>query len=377
MVSISAPHFFNWAEQLRDSGHDVYWLDVFDSNSRVDQLKFVEQIIGWRYKWRYPGRYLVKSKFPALNNFINVFNERDLVEVFKTKLQEIKPDVVHSFVMSHAVVPLYKIMKANPEIKWVYSSWGSDLYFYENKGLAGRNIKKVLPRLDFMFSDCKRDYEIARQNGLIGKFLGVFPGGGGYDFSKSIGFKKPFLERNIILIKGYQGKHGRCIEVLKAIQRLEVSLYDKKIVVFGANKEVFDFAFQNDLWFKDRLKIFSKISHFKVLELMGKAFVYIGNSISDGMPNTMLEAIIMEAFPIQSNPGGATEELIEDGKNGFIIQNPENSEEITALIKRAFSNQDLIIEGIHFNNTYIKPNLERERVKKQVLKKYEIIETSL
>ena len=52
---------------------------------------------------------------------------------------------------------------------------------------------------------------------------------------------------------------------------------------------------------------------------MSKSFVYIGNSISDGMPNTMLEAMTMGAFPIQSNPGGVTEEIVENEVNGLLL----------------------------------------------------------
>ena len=53
------------------------------------------------------------------------------------------------------------------------------------------------------------------------------------------------------------------------------------------------------------------LSHSDILTIMGKSLLYIGNSISDGMPNTLLEAIVMGAFPIQSNPGKVTEEIIE------------------------------------------------------------------
>src|SRR5690606_14375362 len=107
MVSIFAPHFFNWTEQLRDSGHEVYWLDVFDSNTKAERIDFVHQIIGWRYKFDYPGRYFVKNKIPKLYTLVNKLNERSLAEFFEKKLQEIKPDVVQSFVMYSACVPLF------------------------------------------------------------------------------------------------------------------------------------------------------------------------------------------------------------------------------------------------------------------------------
>src|SRR5690606_17179859 len=105
MVSIFAPHFFNWTEQLKNSGHDVYWLDVFDSNTKVKQIDFVTQIVGWRYRWDFPGRYCLKSKVPGVTRIINKLNERKINAILEKKVQEIKPDVVHSFVMYLAGVP--------------------------------------------------------------------------------------------------------------------------------------------------------------------------------------------------------------------------------------------------------------------------------
>jgi hypothetical protein len=46
----------------------------------------------------------------------------------------------------------------------------------------------------------------------------------------------------------------------------------------------------------------------------GQSILHIGNSISDGMPNALLEAMGMGAFPIQSNPGKVSEEVIRRSK---------------------------------------------------------------
>jgi hypothetical protein len=54
------------------------------------------------------------------------------------------------------------------------------------------------------------------------------------------------------------------------------------------------------------------ISNSEVLEIMGQSVLHIGNSISDGMPNALLEAMGMGAFPIQSNPGKVSEEVIKE-----------------------------------------------------------------
>ncbi len=377
MLSIFAPHFFNWTEQLKDSGHEVYWLDVFDSNTWVEQIDFVNQIIGWRYKWNYPGRYFIKKNSPGLNRLINRLNERDLKTILEKKIQEINPDVVHSFVMYLGTAPIFKVMKNYPGIKWIYSSWGSDLYYYRNQPEYLKDMNLVFPFLDFMFSDCHRDYIIALEQGFKGEFLGVFPGKGGFDFKRSDALLKPFEKRTTLLIKGYQGKHGRCIPVLEAILRLKTELKNYKIIVFGADKEVAEFVEYSEIKNWNNLVVLRKISELEVLKLMGKSLIYIGNSLSDGMPNTLLEAIIMGAFPVQSNPGGASAEIIEDQRNGLLIENPEDVDEISDLLKIAIADKVRLKNAVAYNLQFLKPNFERDFIKEKVLMQYKKVEEQL
>ena len=369
MVSIFAPHFFNWTEQLKDSGHEVYWLDVFDSNTKVEKIDFAHQIIGWRYKWDFPGRYFLKKKVPGLTKIINRFNERKLQEVLEEKILEIRPDVVHSFVMFIAGSPIVSVMKKYSAIRWTYSAWGSDMYFLLNSEGHLNQGQRTLPEIDYMFADCERDFHIARENGFKGKLLGVFPGGGGFDFKISDPLMQAYEKRKIILIKGYQGDLGRCIEVLKAI-KTSGSFKNYQIIVFGAAPEVFEYAKSSGI---SNLKVYTTISHLEVLKLMGKASVYIGNSISDGMPNTLLEAIIMGAFPIQSNPGGATSEKIQDGFNGLLIDEPENINHIVSVLQKLKSKNIAIKKGINYNLEILKPALERNFVRQQVLECYDLV----
>ena len=377
MLSIFAPHFFNWTEQLRDSGHEVYWLDIFDSNTKVKQIDFAEQLIGWRYKWDYPGRYFLKSKAPGVSRLINIFNERNFQEQLEKQIRRIKPDVVHSFVMYLGGVPALPVMKKFSDIKWAYTAWGSDMYYYQKQAIHLEGMKKTLPYMDYMFADCQRDYSIARNHGFEGRFLGVYPGGGGFDLGRLDPFIQDQENRNIILIKGYQGLHGKCISVLEALQKLEMQFKDYRIVIFGAAPEVFKFVETSSLKAFKNLEIVGKLPQKNLMELMGRSLIYIGNSSSDGMPNTLLEAIVMEVFPIQSNPGGATAEIITHRKNGLLIEEPEDSGQIAELIREALFNPTFRRKAIAWNSENIKPKLERERVKARVLKAYELIEKDL
>ena len=374
LVSMPSLHFFRWSEQLENSGHEVFWFDIVDG-SPTKRLPWVKKINGWKLKYpNLKGRYFIKNRLPILYKLIKPFVETNVASEFEKIVLEIKPDVVHSFVLQISCLPILNVMKKHPDIKWVYSSWGSDLYNKRGKPNYESNLKTVLSTVNYLITDCKRDYNIALKYGFTGTFLGSFPGGGGYDFLESDKYIiEPASDRHTILIKGYQGKIGRSIEVLKAIKQLDKLLKNYKIIVFSADKEVIRYAEKNKLEDVLNISLYSKskfLPHIEILKLMGEALIYIGNSSSDGMPNTLLEAMVMGAFPIQSNPGGVTEEVITHGENGFIINDHKNSEEIKELISKAVSNSKLIERAFIINQMEMKPNFEIEKIRTEVLNAY-------
>jgi glycosyltransferase involved in cell wall biosynthesis len=113
-----------------------------------------------------------------------------------------------------------------------------------------------------------------------------------------------------------------------------------------------------------------------VLELMGKAFLYIGNSTSDGMPNTLLEAIVMGAFPIQSNPGGVTAEIIEHGKNGLLIEDAEDIEALQKLIEAAVNDKQRWQIAYEMNMKIAVERLDFEVNRQKIIAIYETAKIS-
>lgn len=373
MVSIPSLHFFRWSEQLKDSGHEVYWFDITGMSQPVERIKWVSQKTAWKLRWDYPGRFFVKSKFPSIYHWLQKRNEKDTAKVFEAYLNEIKPDVVHSFALYLSCTPIISVMEKYTNLKWIYSSWGSDLFYFQNNLKYLADIKKVLPRLNYLFTDCQRDYEIAKKYGFEGEFLGVFPGGGGFDFVETEKYKIPINKRRTIAIKGFQGRSGRAIPVLKALILIKKQLEDFEIVVFGAPQEIKTYVQESVLKDWKNLTILGTISHNEVLQLMGKSLVYVGNSDSDGMPNTLLEAIIMDVFPIQSNPGGATAEIIQHGMNGLLLNDSEDAEAIKQVVLEAISDRFFIEKAIQYNSERIKPKLDFQLIKNQVVNKYNLI----
>ena len=373
MVSIPSLHFFRWTSQLQDAGHEVYWFDITGMSKPVKRISWVIQKTDWKLRWTYPGRVFLKRNFPRIYSSIQKINERNLENVFEEYLYDVKPDLVHSFALYLSCSPIIKVMEKYPNQKWIYSSWGSDLFYFQNETKYLKDIKRVLPRINYLFTDCKRDYRIAQEYGFNGAFLGVFPGGGGFDFKEANAFINPVTERQIILVKGYQGRSGRAIQVIKALELISEEIKNYSIVVFGADPDVENYITKQELKRVLSIKSLSRkdfLPHNEILKLMGEALIYIGNSNSDGMPNALLEAMIQGAFPIQCDPGGATAEVIEHGENGLLIEDCEDSNKIAKLIREAIINPNLINKAFIINQEKIKPNYDRDFIKKQVISSY-------
>ncbi len=370
LVSMNSIHFRRWSDQLRNSGHELYWFDILDQGY-APSMDYMTQITSWKKGFlKKRGRTFIKNRLPRLYNALVHKYDTPVDIAFAKALQEIQPDLVHSFALYVSCAPILSVMEINKHINWAYSAWGSDLYFYRNIPSYLEDIQKVLPRINYLFTDCKRDYDIARELGFNGTFLGVFPGGGGYDLSLFESHKKPFEERKIIAVKGYQNRSGRAVPVLQALSNINLQLNGYEVVVFGASDSAVHAFEKSDI---STIRVLENISHDELITLLGSSSLYIGNSNSDGMPNTLLEALCAGAFPIQSNPGGATSELIIDGKNGLLIDDCEDILHIQNVLERALRNQELQKTAIAYNATHVVPNLKRETVQNLVMNAYSSI----
>lgn len=373
-VSMHSIHAIRWIENLKDRPHELYWFDV-TNNGKLKTIDKVHQITNWK-KRKIPylkGEYSLRKNYSTIYNLLNHFFEVTANEALEKIIKEIQPDLIHSFEMHTCSAPILKTMIKNSTIKWLYSCWGNDLYYNREIPKDLKTIKKMLARINFLHTDCQRDFEIAKELSFKNEFLGVIPTGGGYDLSYYKQFTLPFEERKIILIKGYEHLFGRGLNVVKALQLDNEFIRKYEVVVFGAHQEVIDFITFNKLPFKTFGR--HDLSQSELIKLMGKAILYIGNSISDGMPNTLLEAIIMQAFPIQSNPGNATAEIIDDKKNGLLINNPNDINEIREKVIFALSNLQLIKQAMILNNEIAEQRLNYKDNQLKIEKIYSIIDS--
>ena len=80
--------------------------------------------------------------------------------------------------------------------------------------------------------------------------------------------------------------------------------------------------------------------HHEILKQHVKARISIGLSISDAISTSLLEAIVMGSFPIQSWTSCGNE-WIEDGKTGILVS-PDDPDVVENAIRKALIDDNLV-----------------------------------
>ncbi len=378
-------HAANWVKQLAGTGWDVHLFDatasgvgselsgvtahtVFRSASPTPHLTAHHSALVFT-KGRNP---ITKRLLPFMARFLP-----SRAQALAELIRQFKPDVVHSLEMQHesyVVLEAKRLMGAEFSMPWIYSSWGSDLYLYGNDPYHRDRIRAVLEACDYYISDCRRDVTLAKQLGFKGDVLGVFPGPGGFDLRgmRQHRMSGPPSARRVIALKGYDGWAGRARIALHALRQCADQLGGYTVEIFSASKNIQTLALQMSKTTGLPIRVMPCGARTEIVKLMGRARFTIGLSISDGTPNTMLEAMIMGALPIQSDAGGATGEWITDGENGLLVP-PEDSDRVATAIRRALRDDALIDRAMQLNEKLANERLDDELIQSRVIARYEMV----
>lgn len=274
----------------------------------------------------------------------------------KKCINKIGPDIVHTLESQHAGYLLLEAIEQQGLKKnflWIHSTWGIDLHYFGEIQKHKPKLKSLFSNIDLYCPEGKRDIRLAQNFGYRGTTQ-VFPSVGGfYEIST---YRKPPSNRSVILVKGYQDSVRRGLNAIKAIVE-SIGSKNYKVLIYGASPEVRDYVVNQNLGY---LEILSNLSHEEMIKLTKKAILSITNNLSDGLPNSFIEAMACGAFPIQSNTSMADEWIVHE-KTGMLVD-PENVYGIAKAIDFALTNPELIDIAAEQNRIKFEKSFNKEEI---------------
>ncbi len=361
-------HTARWIAQLKGTGWDIHLFDPMNGLIH-DQLEGVHVYTGWKksfvpkevgvsYRWPFlRGRHFLERRCPWLWRAILPEAGLRLARL----VDRLKPDCLHTLgLQKHGTALLQARQHLGGELPapWIYSCRGSDIYYYRQFPEQDEIIRGVVEGCQFYMCNCRRDVRLAEEYGLRGELLGLFQGGGGFavDDMRKKCRPGPVSQRRVIAVKGLQTRYGNARVAVEALRQCAPNLEGYRLKFYQAHaatrEAVHRLAEETGL----EVEIIPRTSHRDICALFGEARVAVGISSSDGIPNSMIEAMIMGAFPIQTNPGGASAEWIEDGVNGILVPD-DDPDAVAAAISEALVDDAKVDAAAETN-----PRIARERV---------------
>jgi glycosyltransferase involved in cell wall biosynthesis len=173
----------------------------------------------------------------------------------------------------------------------------------------------------------------------------------------------------VIAVKGYENWSGRAIMALQALQLCSTLLRDYEIVVY--TPDVACSRYVASIGRRElRITVLPRTSHQDILALFGRSRIYLGVSLSDGISTSMLEAMAMGAFPIQTCTSCA-DEWFEDGRGGFIVR--PQVEEIAGRLRQALEDDILVDLAAASNWKICEERLDSRKIGQIVRDQYDSI----
>ena len=380
-------HTARWLSLISEQKWDIYLFPTNSFTSVHPEMPPVN-ICGSKFLRFLASRYRSKKTVIKTTDFLNIVNSSriswaDVIKKVLPKRQteklcgvikKIKPDLVHSMHIQEAGYLTLEAKKRYRGIfpKWLATNWGSELNLFSNISGHREKIMDVLSNCDYLSGECTNDIKIAEKLGFKGRFLPVIPNSGGIDFEKIKKLKKTNLtsDRKNIMLKGYQNWAGRALVGLRALERCSDVLKGYRILIYSV--DTIDVIIAAELFTQktgiETFVIPFGTSHDEILSYHGSARISIGLSITDAISTSLLEAIVMGSFPIQSDTSCASE-WFENRQTGILVK-PEDPEDVEKAIRKALADDDLVNRAAQLNYDTLFNRLEYSKIKNKVVNIY-------
>lgn len=306
--------------------------------------------------------------------------EESLAEV----ILEWRPHVVHTLGLDAASYFYMRARKAHPEIasigRWVVQARGGpDIALMQHSPTHRPLMEEVFKNCDHFVADNQINYQDAVRMGLASHkaekpSVGIVSGPGGLDLQalrKTWSVPPSRRERIVLWPKTYETISSKALPVFEAIkiawERIKPVRFEMLWLVQDDVKIWFEKSLPQEI--KDSCNLHGRLDRDEVLRMLPKARVMLAPSLTDGIPNAMMEAMALGAFPVVS-PLDTITPVVESETNVLFARNLYPDEIAEALV-RALDDDALVDRAAERNLERVSEIADRADVKRRVMSFYD------
>jgi glycosyltransferase involved in cell wall biosynthesis len=293
-------------------------------------------------------------------------------------IRNLQPDLVHAMrIPFEAMLADY----TPREVPLAVSVWGNDLTLHAMASPAmGRLSRKALRHAGGLVADAARDIRLGRAMGFReeGPAL-VIPGSGGIDLKEidRIRYNRidpltDFLPAGVPMVVNPRGFRPGSVRNDVFFAAIPLVLQRNPNVAFicpamaGQPEAVKAVQYYH---LKNKLLLLPHLPQAHLWDLFVRATVMVSISQHDGTPNSLLEALACECFPVAGDIE-SIREWITPGSNGLLVE-PGKPEAVAEAILTALENNDLRRRAAEINRGLIRERAEVGKVRERIKGFYE------
>jgi len=344
------------AQLLADRGNEVMIFSTYFEKG-TNKIMPLEDKIGKVRIRRFPAKKIGGESFSQWH--------------FEEEAIKFKPDVIiaHSYRQTHTTRALCLKEKRDCKVILVtHAPFGRDRRGFVGKmavRLYDRFVgRKTLNNFDKIFAITYWEYMYLHELGVREDKIEYVPNGISEEYFSKIKGKK---EKRII----YTGRISP-IKNLEVVIRAMAKIEDKKVgfVIYGpAEKDYLNKLNRliSELRLENRVKIVLKTYNKKeqITEL-DKSSIFILPSFSEGMPQSLIEAMARECIVVGSNNKGNSD-LIKEEENGFTFTNDDEND-LTVVLNKVLAMDNKELDKIRKNTRKYVEQFKWDKIIDKILK---------
>ena len=289
---------------------------------------------------------------------------RSFLFVYKKKY-----DLVHA----HAFLPgitarLLMIFKGIPAILTVH---GTSITTNLNNFLLRRIEKFILTEICYSAQITVSQDFLEIEN--INKKVYYIPNGVNIpDFNR---VKVQKFKRLTLLFVGRLHPQKNLETLIQAVAILTKDSPDIQLLIVGDGNQKSQLKkLVQTLHLQNHVKLLGQKTGLDLIRFYKSSNIFILPSIYEGQPLTLLEAWAAK-LPVIVSKTGDCQSLVRNGKNGYLINHPDDSQEIASVIFKVFKNHNLEKLGTNGYN-FVRQNFSWEKSAQEYFKVYETLRRS-